>query len=469
MTTRLSYNDALDYIYSFTDYGSLRTYRYTPETFDLGRMRALMARLGNPQDRHPTIHVAGTKGKGSTSAMIASALRAAGYKTGFYVSPHLQDFNERIQISGELIPPARLAELVAEVQPHVAAVPGITTFEIVTAVAFMHFAHEQVDAAVVEVGLGGRLDATNVLSPLVSVITSLSYDHTHLLGTTLAEIAFEKAGIVKPNIPVVTAPQLGEALEVVERVCAERQAPLTIVGRDWLFSEVSRSLEGQSLYIWSAVEQRAVDQFFDEEGAVVEWVPPKFRIPLLGHHQVVNATVAFAALKEASGRGLHVSEDEIRRGFSEVRWPGRFEVLSGKPALVVDSAHNRDSAQKLRTAIDDYFPGRGVIFIFGASTDKDVAGMFDELLPRVKRAIMVQAVHPRAADPEELVSMARMRGCLAVAVPQVRDALQMALEIAQSEDIILTTGSLFVVAEVSAAWQEARRTPAAHWDHAKHA
>ena len=447
----LTYPEALDYLYSFTDYGSLRTYRYSPETFDLGRMRALMARLGDPQERFPAIHVAGTKGKGSVSALCASALRSAGYRTGFYTSPHLQDFAERIQVGGCWIPHERLAALVEEIQPHVAALTGLTTFELTTALAFLHFARERVQAAVIEVGLGGRLDATNILNrPVVTVITSISHDHTHLLGNSLAEIAGEKAGIIKAGVPVVSAPQLPNAQRRVEEVAAERGAPLTLVGRDWRYASHWHSLAGQSFHVWSPDEQDRMDAVMAGR-AEADWTPLELEIPLLGFHQVTNAVTAYAALRLGEAHGLPISEEQIRSGFKNLSWPGRFEILSRSPIVVADAAHNRDSARKLRTALDDYFPGQPVTLVFGASTDKDVAGMFDELLPRVGYAIMTQAVHPRAWEPEELAEMARQRGCPAVVVLPTRKGLERALEVSEADGVVLATGSLFVVAEVRAA------------------
>ncbi|HMK07840.1 MAG TPA: Mur ligase family protein, partial [Anaerolineales bacterium] len=218
--------EALDYLYSFVDYSQERSYRYSAEVFDLGRMRDLLHRLGDPQNAFRSVHVAGTKGKGSVSSFIAASLQAAGYRTGLYTSPHLVRFTERIRIGEDEIDEAQLAQLVAQVKPHVAAVAGLTTFEIVTAVAFLHFASRGVAVGVIEVGLGGRLDATNVITPRVGVITSLSYDHMHLLGDRLSDIAAEKAGIIKPGVPLVLAPQQREAEHVVERIAAERGAPL---------------------------------------------------------------------------------------------------------------------------------------------------------------------------------------------------------------------------------------------------
>jgi dihydrofolate synthase/folylpolyglutamate synthase len=472
--TRMTYDDTLDYLYSFVDYSLQRTFRYSPQTFDLSRMRVLLERLGNPQDSYPVIHVAGTKGKGSVSALTASALRAAGYRTGFYTSPHLVDFAERIQLNGHDISHERLSELTEQIRPVVAKVPGLTTFEITTALAFMYYAAEKAEAAVIEVGLGGRLDATNVVHPMLSVITSLSYDHTHLLGHTLAEIAREKAGIVKPGVPVVSAPQESEALRVLKSIAEERQSPFVLVGRDWLFAPLRRSLDSQSLTIWSAASQEQVNDYLRHgQPQQWEWVPPRFDIPLLGYHQVINATVSYAALQVANTRGLRIPEEAIREGFRTVEWPARFQILNRVPFVVVDSAHNRDSARRLRTALDDYFPSRKVILIFGASSDKDINGILDELIPRVSQVIVTHAEHPRASETDDLVERIRARGCPAEAVVPVKQALAKALENAAEEDVVLSAGSMFVSADVlrdwpevwerearrRAAWAEERRVP----------
>jgi len=455
MKSSSGYQEALDYLYGFIDYSLQRSDRYSAEVFELGRVRKLLAALGDPQDGYPALHVAGTKGKGSVCALLESSLRRAGYRTGLYTSPHLVRFGERIRVNGEEIGEAELVERVDEIRPRVAQVPGLTTYEIVTALAFRHFALEGVDAAVVEVGLGGRLDATNVLTPRVAVITSLSYDHMHLLGDRLSDIAGEKAGIIKPGVPVVAAPQQSEAEKVIRRIAAEQGAPLIMVGEDWHYAPGTHDLQGQTLYIWSASEQSQMDAFVESAGAV-EWAPPRFEIPLLGHHQVVNAAVAYAALQAARRGGLELPEAAIREGFQTVVWPGRFQVLSQAPAVVVDSAHNRDSALKLRIALDDYFPGRPVSLIFGASEDKDIAGMLIELLPRVRRLIVTQAVHPRAADPVALAEMAREFGHpVEVEVP-VERALERALESARPEEVIVAAGSLFIAGETLAAWQAAR-------------
>lgn len=449
--TSLTYPEALDYLYSFVDYSLERSYRYSPDVFDLGRVRRLLARLGNPQDRFASVHVAGTKGKGSVSALTASALSASGRKTGLYTSPHLQRFSERIRIDDREIPDDQVARIVGDLRPHVAAVPGLTTFELVTALGFVYFAQEAVEVAVVEVGLGGRLDATNVIRPHVAVITSLSYDHMHLLGNTLSQIAAEKAGIIKPGVPVVVAPQQREAELVVHETATRLGAPMVQVGRDWLYAPGAHDLERQSLYIWSPEEQPLMDAFVESAGNE-EWAPPRYDIPLLGYHQVVNAAVAYAALRTLRGRGLDVPESAIQTGFRRVTWPGRFQILSRSPAVVVDSAHNRDSALKLRLALDDYFPGQPVTLIFGASGDKDIAGMMEELLPRISRLIVTQAVHPRAADPQELSGLAHGHGVRVESLAPVEAALRRAIERARPGEVIVSAGSLFVAGEVLAAW-----------------
>ncbi len=447
----VAYQAALDYLYHFVDYSLTRNLRNISEKFDLSRMRALMARLGNPQNNFAVVHIAGTKGKGSVSAMVASALRAAGYCTGFYTSPHLVDFTERIQIDGRQISHAELVELVEELKLHVREEDRLTTFELTTALGFMFFAKHHVRVAVVEVGLGGRLDATNIVTPLVSVITSLSYDHMNVLGNTLAEIAGEKAGIIKQGRPVVLAPQKDEARLVVERIAAERNARLIQVGRDVLFAPISHSLDGQSLLVWSSEDQALVDRYI-ESGGRDNWEPFRLTIPLLGYHQVENAATAYAALSAVSAEGLAVSEHAIRQGFRQVAWPGRFEILSRRPFVIIDSAHNRDSALKLRLTLDDYLPELPVILIFGASEEKDISGMFAELLPRVRQVIATQSNHPRAIDTGKLVELAHRFGCRAQAAVPVEEALKKALELAGEEAVVLASGSLFVAAAIRETW-----------------
>lgn len=446
-----TYEEALEYIYSYADYSVERSYRYSAELFELQRVRDLLALLGDPQDQYKTYHIAGTKGKGSVSALISSALRAANYKVGLYTSPHLLRFNERIQVNGREVSDEEIVDLVNRVRSSVEKTEGLTVYEIVTAMGFLHFADRGVEYAAIEVGLGGRLDATNVITPLVSVITSISYDHMHLLGDSLSDIAREKAGIVKEGVPVVVAPQQYEAERVIERIAEEREAPLVLVGRDWLFSPGTHSLEGQSLYIWSNEEQPLMDAYVESVGSE-EWAPPRYEIPLLGYHQVINAAVAYAALQSGRSNGINLSEGQIKKGFKEVDWPGRFQILSRKPLIIVDSAHNRDSALKLRLALEDYFPGQPVTMIFGASADKDIAGMLAELLPRVDRIVATQAHHPRAEQPEFIAELAHSHGFRVEVIQPMDEALQWAIRQARPGEVILAAGSLFIAAEAIAAW-----------------
>lgn len=439
------YQAALDFLYSFINYSLKRNFRNAAEKFDLDRMREFMHYLDDPQEDYGIIHVAGTKGKGSVSSYCASVLKAQGYKTGLYTSPHMVDFRERIRINGQMIPKADLVEIVEQFKTVVEKVPEITTFELTTALAFTHFSLQEIDYAVFEVGLGGRLDATNIVTPIVSVITSISYDHVQILGDTLSQIAGEKGGIIKPDTPVVVASQKEEARLKLEEIAQERNAPLIQVGKEYLYAADSHSLDGQTFLIWTPEEQPLVDAFIESAGRDV-WSPLRLRIPLLGYHQVENAAAAYAALKTAEKLGVKISQASYRQGFSTVEWPGRLEVFKRHPLVVIDAAHNRYSALRLRQAMDDYFPGLPILMVFGASEDKDVEGMFQELLPRVRRVITTKSIHPRAIDAEELVELAHRCGRSAVAITPIEDALAAVLEEAGDESVVLITGSIFVAA-----------------------
>jgi len=429
MDTEKAYNLALDYLYSFVDYSLKHVSELAKADFNLDRMFALMNALGNPQTKNPVIHVAGTKGKGSTSALCASALTAAGYKVGLYTSPHLEDYVERIQVGGSPLTHERLAALVDAVKPAVALIPKLTTFEITTAIAFLAFAEANVDAAVVEVGLGGRLDATNVVTPRVSVITSLSMDHMAVLGDTLAKIAGEKAGIIKEGVPVVSSPQKPEALEVLDRVASEKNASLTIVGKDVKYEPKTSSLDGQEFSIQHSA----------------------FSIPLLGLHQLSNAATAYAALKAS---GLNVSDEAIQQGFSQVKWPARFEVARREPPVIFDSAHNDDSFAKLRETLETFFPSRPVYLILGASEDKNLAGMLREMKPKIRKLIVTRADHPRALEVEKIQSLADTLEVPNEAAVPVSAALARALKLSALDgSIVLSAGSMFVTAEVMSEWK----------------
>lgn len=430
----LSYQEALDYLYSLINYEVQRPERYTPDVVSLDRPRALMRAFGDPQEQYPILHLTGTKGKGSVSAMCASVLQASGLKVGLYSSPHLQDFRERFLINGEMITPEALTALVERVRPVVEGISGLTWFEVITAIAFLHFAQSKVDVAVIEVGLGGRLDATNIIkTPKVSVITSLSFDHTHLLGSTIAQIAAEKAGIIKPGCPVVSAPQPPEGLSVIQQTAAERAAPLTIVGQDLLYQTESGDEYGQSFRVTQPGGQ-----------SLPLWTP------LIGAHQSLNATVAVAALRTL--KDLAPSDHAIRTGIASVNWAGRLEVIRRAPYLVLDVAHNGASAERLRDALSHNFPSvRRRVLVFGAFKDKDVQGMFSALLPITDHLILMQPVNSRAFNTDDLITLARENGFTGQveAHPAASDALIRAESLATDpSDLICVTGSLSVVGEI---------------------
>jgi len=444
MATGWTYREALVYIYSFTDYEKKVPQAYAPEFYDLTRVHRLLALLGDPQRTFQVVHVAGTKGKGSTAAMSESVLRAAGYRTGLYTSPHLHTFRERIQAGGALIPEADVARLAETMQPLVAQIAGITTFEVMTGLALAWFSEQGVEWAVLEVGLGGRLDATNVVTPAVTVITPISHDHTAILGDTLAQIATEKAGIIKPGVPAVSAPQTPEALAVIEATCRNQGAPLTLVGRDWTWQPHKSDLDGQSFTLY---HQNAL-----VGGRVPLW------IPLLGEHQLMNATTAVAAL--ALLPGLKLRPKALRLGLRAVHWPGRLEILGRSPLVVADSAHNGDSAQKLVAALRACCPFRRLYVVFGASADHVTPELLGALLAGASWAIATRSRHPRAADPSWLQARAEELGFHLDVSGSVAHALDLALARAGAGDLICCAGSVFVAAEVRAAWFARQGLPA---------
>jgi dihydrofolate synthase/folylpolyglutamate synthase len=439
------YEAALDFLYSFIDYSLKRNFRNAAEKFDLDRMRTFMRYLGDPQDNYGVIHVAGTKGKGSVASFCASVLTAQGYKVGLYTSPHMVEFAERIRVNGENIPKEDLVAGVDQLKPVTEKLPEITTFELITALGFLYFSQKKVDFVVLEVGLGGRLDATNIVNPMVSVITSISYDHVKILGNTLSEIATEKGGIIKQDIPVIIAPQKEEALIKLSEIAEQKNSPLIQVGRDYLYAADTHSLAGQSFLVWTPDEQALVDAFIESGGRDI-WSPLRLRIPLLGFHQVENAATAYAALRTVEKLGVDISQEAYSQGFRNINWPGRLEVLRRHPPIVLDSAHNRYSALRLRQAMDDYFPGLPVLLVIGVSEDKDVDGIFQELLPRVKRVIATESTHPRAMEADLLVEMAHRFGRSAEAILPIERAFETAIKEAGEESVILITGSIFVAA-----------------------
>jgi len=368
--------------------------------------------------------------------MIASILTQAGYRTGLYTSPHLRSFTERIQVDGRPIVEDAFARLVGVIKPeaevvnHSGAFGELTTFELLTALAFAYFKEEKVDYQVLETGLGGRLDATNVVQPQVCVITSISFDHTDVLGDTLTQIATEKAGIIKSGSIVICSPQFPEAMEVIEGVCRGRGIRLVRVGNDVTWHRKSFSSEGQS---------------FELRGMRGEY---NLSLPLLGEHQLENAATAVVVVEVLAELGARVSPESIAAGLKQVHWPGRLQVLRREPWVIVDGAHNADSARRLAEALERYFDFDRVFLIFGVSSDKNIAGMVAELVSLPSAVIVTSSRHPRAVEPSVLVGEFSKRGIVPEVAENVASAVELALARAAPSDLICATGSIFVIAEV---------------------
>ena len=435
----LTFRDALIKIFQRSDFERGPQPPYGERVWRLARVEELLGQLGDPHRAYPAVHIAGTKGKGSTTAMIDSILRAAGYRTGMYTSPHLHTFRERIRIDGDLIPGADVARLVERMLPILDQRPDVTVFEIITALAMWYYAERGVDWGVFETGLGGRLDATNVLSPRVSVLTSISMDHMTVLGDTIEAIAGEKAGIIKPGIPVVSAPQRPGAMGVIRDTCGERQANLHLAGTDWLWRFLGADLTGQRLAVFSAGQEQSPEY-------------PDLTLPLLGAHQIENAFVAIATIETLRGQGVAISPQAVREGLAKVKWPGRLEVVSRKPLVVLDGAHNGDSIQKLLRALDGYFCHARLCVIFGCGSTHSPDEQIGLLQTKADRWVLTQAQHSRAMSSQELQVLLHERGGQAQTSETVSAALSMALDTAEPDDLVLVTGSLFVVAEARQAW-----------------
>jgi dihydrofolate synthase/folylpolyglutamate synthase len=440
--TEQAYQDALQYVLDRTDYSRMRGLTYSPEKFNTRRISEFLALLGNPHHQFSVFHVAGTKGKGSIASLLASVLRVAGYQAGLFTSPFLMDYCEQIQVNGTPIPHQTFADLVNDVKKQAEAVPDLTSFELLTGMAFAYFFGQKVNVAVVEAGLGGELDATNVVQPLVSVISSISYDHIGVLGNSLASIARHKAGIIKTGRPAVVSPQKEEALQVIRQTARERDARLIEADREYTYEIVRQSLQGQTFIVKSS-------SFKPKDSET------QLRIRLLGRHQVENAVTAYAALVVARAEGLSISNAHIRTGFSRAVWHGRFEVLQKSPPVVLDVAHNPDSARRLAATVKEYFPNSAVQLVFGLFEDKDREGILAELLPLCKRLFIASSGHARAADPALLAETAHRLGHSDVQIyPSVESAFTDALALAKpARDLVLVTGNIFVVGVARAFWQ----------------
>ncbi len=428
-----------------------------PDDFKLDRMTALMHRLGDPQRRLNIVHVAGSKGKGSTSAMLAAILRRAGYRTGLFTSPHLVRVEERFQVDDQPISSDELAELLGEIRTAACGLqapftePDLTFFEIATAVGFLHFVRQRVDVAVLEVGLGGRLDSTNVCEPMLSIITSISFDHTQQLGNTLASIAAEKAGIVKLGRPVVSGVHPAEARAVIEQVCREKKAPLRQIDVDFQYRhEPAHCGMAFEDALASAKPQATAARVQVTTGAR-QW--PIMNLALVGDHQAANAAVAVASVEELRGLGLHIDDRAVAEGLAGVRWPARLDVVSRQPLVLLDCAHNIASATALVETLHASFPmpadGRRLL-IFAGSRDKDLRGMFAVLAPCFERIFLTQfSTNPRRVAPEHAIEFmpdAYRSACSLC--PDVADAWHQARAAAGPNDLICVTGSVFLAGEM---------------------
>lgn len=448
----MEYAQALQYLYSFADWERGIGYGAdAPPRFTLERIEVLLRSLGDPHRRFASVHVAGSKGKGSTAALIESMLRAAGLRTGLYTQPHLHTFRERVRIDNAPVSPevfSRLVERVASAaETLVAEHPALgkpTTYELATALGFLHFAEAAVDVAVVEVGLGGRLDATNVLTPRVSVITTISLEHTAILGSTLEAIAREKAGIVKDGGVLVHAPGPAEVTAVFQSVCDERRARINAVNE-----RVCAPVAAPALSAWEYPAQVCKISALGEEREV--------RLPLRGPHQRLNLSVALAVVEELAAQGAPLDIKAVCAGIEAVRWPGRFEQLSAWPPVIADGAHTPDAMRRLRETLAAHYPGRGVHCILGLNRDKDVGRVLDALLPAVEGLIAVGSRHPRAQDPGVIAAAALDSPHAAGRVPvrvahSVKQAVLLGLNDMEPTDVLCATGSLFVAAEAREAF-----------------
>ena len=442
------YQDCLDYLYGRLNYERVGMPRSSTE-LRLGRMRRLLRELGDPQQGLRIIHVAGTKGKGSTSAMLAASLTAAGVKTALFSSPHLHRLEERYRIDGAEISKSELVSLVDLVRPVVDrlddedtryALRGATFFEITTALGLLHFARQGVGAVVLEVGMGGRLDSTNVIRPAVSVITSISFDHTKQLGNTLGAIAREKAGIIKRGRPTVSGVRGDEPRGSIRQVARLRRSSLYEIDHEFtcVYEPPAQPLTGPTA---GTIEVKTWRQ---------EW--PRLTLPLLGAHQAQNAAVALASLDVLAEQGLVVTPEAVARGFATLNWPARVEILGSAPWVVVDGAHNVASAEALAATLVESFPRVPLTLVFGTTREKDLVGQLKALLPLASVVVATQYIeNPRAVPPEEVVEAIRqLNGPEVQVAREPAEAIEQARRLTPSHGLICITGSLFLAAETRA-------------------
>ncbi|MFZ9690548.1 MAG: bifunctional folylpolyglutamate synthase/dihydrofolate synthase [Phycisphaerales bacterium] len=431
------YQAALRWLHDRADIERMRVVRYSDDAFKLDRMRTLLAKLGNPHEQFRSIHVGGTNGKGATVAMLASMLEGCGYTVGRYTSPHLIDVRERISIDGSPIDRNAFTDAIRAVAEASAALDSPPTFfEVVTAAAFKHFAEQAIDIAVIEVGLGGRLDSTNVVIPEVSIVTSIDLDHTRLLGTTRQEIAREKAGIFKPGVPAL-AFDLDNPIDAVMReVATEIGAPFKVVNKDIEFS--SRFCSSPDLGPHTRV-------CLYSQTSRLEHLP----VPLPGEHQAGNCGLALAAIDILRANGMDCPEDKVTAGLAKTRVPGRMQVVHERPRVLVDGAHNPAAITALMKCAGAHVPYDSMVCVFGCCSDKDVGAMLDRVNLGADKVIFTRSVsNPRAMDPDELQRMfAERSGKMSQVGRTLEEALELANRAVSREDVICITGSFYLVGD----------------------
>lgn len=465
-------DSALAFLFSRIDYERTHAVPYRSQGFKLDRMRRLAELLEHPELDYPVIHVAGTKGKGSTATMIAAVLTAAGFRTGLYTSPHLERVEERFVVAGQQCDEHELVSLLSDIWPATremdaersedAGPTGPTYFEMTTAMAFLHFQRQEVDCAVLEVGLGGRLDSTNICQPAVSVVTTISLDHTRQLGKTLGQIAAEKGGIIKPRTPVVTGVRQSEPLDVIRAIAAEHQCPLVAAGRDFDFTYEGTTVGGPEGTATAPTEDLfSYWERIDGNTRRREHL----RIAMQGRHQAANAAVALATLGQLQRLDWNIEDSAIRDGLTQARCPARFERIGHQPAIILDAAHNPASASALHDALEAHFPNRPRLLLFATSLDKDAAEMLKQLLPHVEAVVLTRYLsNPRAQDPAQLETLVDdLIGHLDGPPPQVeiagtpRAAWHRIQSLATPAHVVCITGSFFLAAEIRQCLAPAKR------------
>ena len=431
-----SYKKAIEYIYNLNKYGI---------KLGLKNITCLLSLFGNPHLKTRVIHVAGTNGKGSTSAIIHSILKNAGYKVGLYTSPHLVSFQERMVINGEYISPDEVISLLKRLKPTIGKVAHRegcqhpTFFEVITTMAFLYFYEKKVDFAIMEVGLGGRLDATNVCQPLVSVITHIDFDHIDRLGNTLAEIAGEKGAIIKQNTPVVSAGQFPDAQDVIKKIARERGSSLYIYGEEVGATLISSQLRG-NYFNYRGISNN-IDNLF---------------IPLAGDFQIENASLAIATTELLNNIGFVITTDDIIKGVASSKWPGRFEIVKEKPLVILDGAHNPDGVKQFIKNLKKLIPDKRIIAVLGVFQDKDYINILKNIVPQVNQVILTMADNPRATPTAVLAEEVGhyINYDSIIETDDVETAINKSLQIAREDDVICITGSLYTVGEAKAYFLE---------------